>query len=209
MEGLDAARYTNYDFLPDCANSRTENVSTNGVVNAMPDPFLMLPPNQRICARNSGGGNCLSSEGACRNTALRDAFRPETPAGHTHVSVTDNYYIGVPVSGGSMYSDNAINSAHYEAYRSAIVAQTRALLVGTGNTLAQGVQVDWFSPGTRPSRPIVLPRSRTAADAGQRNDSPLLQPLLNRKRRYVEKPRAHDPELSRAHAGMVEQSRRV
>ncbi|OVZ24173.1 hypothetical protein CDO47_24200, partial [Pseudomonas aeruginosa] len=82
--------HTNYDFFPDCANPRTENVPTNGVMNAMPDPSLVLPPNRRICARN----------------------------------------------------DNAISDARYEAYRSAIVAQTRALLVGVGNALAQGAQAD-------------------------------------------------------------------
>ncbi|MDF5982613.1 hypothetical protein P4056_18315 [Pseudomonas aeruginosa] len=37
-EGFDVTWHTNYDFFPDCANPRTENVPTNGVMNAMPDP---------------------------------------------------------------------------------------------------------------------------------------------------------------------------
>ncbi|WVO96849.1 hypothetical protein V2193_30075 [Pseudomonas aeruginosa] len=75
-EGFDVTWHTNYDFFPDCANPRTENVPTNGVMNAMPDPSLVLPPNRRICARNGGGGDYLSNESAYRNTVLRDAFPP-------------------------------------------------------------------------------------------------------------------------------------
>ncbi|EPO9973802.1 TPA: hypothetical protein ACKTGI_004766 [Pseudomonas aeruginosa] len=141
-EGFDVTWHTNYDFFPDCANPRTENVPTNGVMNAMPDPSLVLPPNRRICARNGGGGDYLSNESAYRNTVLRDAFRMEIPAGHIHVPVMNNYYTGVPASGGGARNDNAISDARYEAYRSAIVAQTRALLVGVGNALAQGAQAD-------------------------------------------------------------------
>ncbi|CAB5558360.1 hypothetical protein N0687_27685 [Pseudomonas aeruginosa] len=141
-EGFDVTWHTNYDFFPDCANPRTENVPTNGVMNAMPDPSLVLPPNRRICARNGGGGDYLSNESAYRNTVLRDAFRLEIPAGHIHVPVMNNYYTGVPASGGGARNDNAISDARYEAYRSAIVAQTRALLVGVGNALAQGAQAD-------------------------------------------------------------------
>lgn len=95
-EGFDVTWHTNYDFFPDCANPRTENVPTNGVMNAMPDPSLVLPPNRRICARNGGGGDYLSNESAYRNTVLRDAFRLEIPAGHIHVPVMNNYYTGVP-----------------------------------------------------------------------------------------------------------------
>lgn len=141
-EGFDVTWHTNYDFFPDCANPRTENVPTNGVMNAMPDPSLVLPPNRLICARNGGGGDYLSNESAYRNTVLRDAFRLEIPAGHIHVPVMNNYYTGVPASGGGARNDNAISDARYEAYRSAIVAQTRALLVGVGNALAQGAQAD-------------------------------------------------------------------
>ncbi len=141
-EGFDVTWHTNYDFFPDCANPRTENVPTNGVMNTMPDPSLVLPPNRRICARNGGGGDYLSNESAYRNTVLRDAFRLEIPAGHIHVPVMNNYYTGVPASGGGARNDNAISDARYEAYRSAIVAQTRALLVGVGNALAQGAQAD-------------------------------------------------------------------
>ncbi len=141
-EGFDVTWHTNYDFFPDCANPRTENVPTNGVMNAMPDPSLVLPPNRRICARNGGGGDYLSNESAYRNTVLRDAFRLEIPAGHIHVPVMNNYYTGVPASGGGARNDNAISDARYEAYRSTIVAQTRALLVGVGNALAQGAQAD-------------------------------------------------------------------
>lgn len=141
-EGFDVTWHTNYDFFPDCANPRTENVPTNGVMNAMPDPSLVLPPNRRICARNGGGGDYLSNESAYRNTVLRDAFRLEIPAGHIHVPVMNNYYTGVPASGGGARNDNAISDARYEAYRSAIVAQTRVLLVGVGNALAQGAQAD-------------------------------------------------------------------
>ncbi|MFU1922069.1 hypothetical protein ACM6PT_33795, partial [Klebsiella pneumoniae] len=78
-EGFDVTWHTNYDFFPDCANPRTENVPTNGVMNAMPDPSLVLPPNRRICARNGGGGDYLSNESAYRNTVLRDAFRLDSP----------------------------------------------------------------------------------------------------------------------------------
>ncbi|MCW5455416.1 hypothetical protein IGA81_26685, partial [Pseudomonas aeruginosa] len=51
------------------------------------------------------------------------------------------YYTGSPASGGGARNDNAISDARY-AYRSAIVAQTRALLVGVGNALAQGAKAD-------------------------------------------------------------------
>ncbi|AVK06293.1 MULTISPECIES: hypothetical protein [Pseudomonas aeruginosa group] len=141
-EGFDVTWHTNYAFFPDCANPQTESVPSNGVMNAMPDPALVLPPNRRICARNGGGGDYLSNESAYRNTVLRDTFGLDIPAGHIHVPVMNNYYTGSPASGGGARNDNAISDARYEAYRSAIVAQTRALLVGVGNALAQGAKAD-------------------------------------------------------------------
>jgi hypothetical protein len=142
-EGFDVTLHTNYSYFPDCNNIATVNVPTSGVVNRMPDltatpaagTNAVVPPDPTWCARQGGGGDYLSNESAYRNTLLRDTFGLDIPAGHIHVPVMTNFFGGTPTTGGGTRDDNAITDARFEAYRTAIVAQGKALLVVIGNSL--------------------------------------------------------------------------
>jgi len=104
-------------------------------MNLMPDASTVIAPNPATCAQSGGGGSYLSNESAYRNTLLRDTFRIDIPAGHIHVPVMTNFFTGNPASGGGTRDDNAMTDARFEAYRTAIVAQTRNLLKVVGNNL--------------------------------------------------------------------------
>jgi hypothetical protein len=110
-------------------------VPSNGVVNLMPDVSTVPTPNATWCSRQGGGGDYLSNESAYRNTVLRDVFGLDIPAGHIHVPVMTNFFGGTANTGGGVRDDNAITDARFEAYRTAIVAQTKALLLVIGNSL--------------------------------------------------------------------------
>ena len=140
-EGFDVTWHTNYTYFPDCNNPATVAVPSTNVVNRMPDLTTtpaagtnpVIPPPATGCAQAGGGGNYLSNESAYRNTLLRDTFGLNIPAGHIHVPVMTNFF--TPATGGPR-DDNAITDARFEAYRTAIVAQTKALLVVVGNSLS-------------------------------------------------------------------------
>ena len=131
-EGFDVLWQTSFSYFPDCSVPDTVNVPTHRVFNAMPDLSTIPRPDPAWCARSGGGGSYLSNESAYRNTLLRDTFQLDIPAGHIHIPVMNNY-LG-PTTGG-VRNDNAITDSRYEAYRTAIVAQTRNLLVVIGNSL--------------------------------------------------------------------------
>ena len=134
-EGFNVTWHTNYTYFPDCTLPATVSVASNGVMNLMPDASTVLAPNPATCAQSGGGGSYLSNESAYRNTLLRDTFRIDIPAGHIHVPVMTNFFTGNPASGGGTRDDNAMTDARFEAYRTAIVAQTRNLLKVVGNNL--------------------------------------------------------------------------
>ncbi len=134
-EGFDVTWHTNYTYFPDCNDTATVSSPSTGVMNAMPEtpPVDPLPS---ACAYSGGGGNYLSNESAYRNTLMRDIFNlgPAFPAGHIHVPVMNNYYTGTGAIGGTR-NDNAISDERYEQYRTAIVQQTKNLLVVVGESL--------------------------------------------------------------------------
>ncbi len=134
-EGFNVTWHTNYGYFPDCNAPATVSVPSNNVMNSMPDLSTVSEPNPAWCSSSGGGGSYLSNESAYRNTVLRDVFRLNIPAGHIHVPVMNNYFGGTPTTAGGTRNDNAITDARYEAYRTAIVGQTKALLVEVGNTL--------------------------------------------------------------------------
>src|SRR5439155_24493858 len=113
----------------------TTTVPSNGVVNLMPDVSTVPAPPTTSCSRQGGGGDYLSNESAYRNTLLRDTFQLAIPAGHIHVPVMTNFFGGTAATGGGTRDDNAITDARFEAYRTAIVAQGKALLLVIGNSL--------------------------------------------------------------------------
>ncbi|MFS2053479.1 hypothetical protein ACEN8K_32025, partial [Variovorax sp. CT11-76] len=131
-EGFDVTWHTNYTYFADCGVATTTSVASNGVMNLMPDASLVTPPNLATCAQSGGGGNYLSNESAYRNTLLRDTFGIDIPAGHIHVPVMTNFYTAAT---GGVRDDNAMSDARFEAYRTAIVAQGKRLLVAVGNSL--------------------------------------------------------------------------
>ncbi|WP_027017171.1 hypothetical protein [Comamonas composti] len=134
-EGFDVTWHTNYGYFADCNVNVTTSVASNNVMNSLPDLSLVSEPDPGWCSSAGGGGNYLSNESAYRNTVLRDVFRLDIPAGHIHVPVMNNYFGGTPTTAGGTRNDNAITDARYEAYRTAIVTQTKALLIEAGNSL--------------------------------------------------------------------------
>ncbi|MEF7616751.1 hypothetical protein V4F39_22745 [Aquincola sp. MAHUQ-54] len=131
-EGFDVTWHTNYTYFPDCSLPATVSVPSNNVMNSMPDLSTVAAPDPAWCLSAGGGGNYLSNESAYRNTLLRDVFRLDIPAGHIHIPVMNNYYGGAV---GGTRNDNAMTDGRFEAYRTAIVAQTKALLTVVGNSL--------------------------------------------------------------------------
>ncbi|MFN6997952.1 MAG: hypothetical protein ACK4PH_27505, partial [Aquincola tertiaricarbonis] len=134
-EGFNVTWHTNYAYFPDCNDVTTVSVPSNGVMNLMPDLSTVVAPNLATCSRSGGGGDYLSNESAYRNTLLRDTFGLDIPAGHIHVPVMTNFFRGTPDTGGGVRDDNAMTDARFEAYRTAIVAQGKALLTVIGNSL--------------------------------------------------------------------------
>ncbi|WP_231638138.1 hypothetical protein [Piscinibacter sakaiensis] len=132
-EGFDVLWQTSFSYFPDCNAVDTVNVPTHTVFNAMPDLSTIPRPNPAWCSRNGGGGSYLSNESAYRNTLLRDTFMLDIPAGHIHIPVMNNYHSQAIT--GQPRNDNAITDSRYEAYRTAIVGQTKNLLVVVGNSL--------------------------------------------------------------------------
>lgn len=134
-EGFNVTWHTNYAYFPDCNDTATVSVPSNGVMNLMPDLNSVVAPSLATCSRSGGGGDYLSNESAYRNTLLRDTFQIDIPAGHIHVPVMTNFFGGTATTGGGTRDDNAMTDARFEAYRTAIVAQGKALLTVVGNSL--------------------------------------------------------------------------
>jgi hypothetical protein len=134
-EGFDVTWHTNYVYFANCTDPATVSVASNGVVNTMPDLSTVAAPSAAWCSRQGGGGDYLSNESAYRNTLLRDTFGLDIAAGHIHVPVMTNFFGGTVNSGGGVRDDNAITDARFEAYRTAIVTQAKALLLVIGNSL--------------------------------------------------------------------------
>jgi len=134
-DGFNVTWHTNYTYFPNCAAPETVSVASNGVMNLMPDASTVVAPNPATCSQSGGGGSYLSNESAYRNTLLRDTFALTVPAGHIHVPVMTNFFGGTVTTGGGARDDNAVSDARFEAYRTAIVAQTKNLLLVVGNTL--------------------------------------------------------------------------
>lgn len=134
-EGFNVTWHTNYTYFPDCANVATVSVPSNNVMNLMPDLATIVAPPLTSCSRQGGGGDYLSNESAYRNTLLRDTFGLDIPAGHIHTPVMTNFFGGTAGTGGGTRNDNAITDPRFEAYRTAIVAQTKSLLLVIGNSL--------------------------------------------------------------------------
>jgi hypothetical protein len=147
-DGFDVTYHTNYTYFPNCGALETLSKPSNGVVNRMPD-FLpttldpydptntsVVPPKPEWCSRQGGGGDYLSNESAYRNTVLRDTFGLSIPAGHIHTPVMTNFFGGTPTTGGGTRDDNAITDPRFEAYRTAIVAQGKSLVMVVANSLA-------------------------------------------------------------------------
>lgn len=134
-EGFDVTWHTNYTYFPDCSNPATMASPSTNLMNAMP-ATPPVDPAPSACAQAGGGGNYLSNESAYRNTLMRDTFNrgPSFPAGHIHVPVMNNYYTGTGAIGGTR-NDNAISDGRYEQYRTAIVQQTKNLMVVVGQSL--------------------------------------------------------------------------
>ncbi|MDB6002656.1 MAG: hypothetical protein JWP52_4355 [Rhizobacter sp.] len=147
-EGFNVTLHSNYTYFPDCTKVDTLSKPSNGVNNRMPDnvpstldPYdptnpAVVAPKAEWCSRQGGGGDYLSNESAYRNTVLRDTFGLDIPAGHIHVPVMTNFFGGTPTTGGGTRDDNAVTDARFEAYRTAIVAQGKNLIVTIGNSLA-------------------------------------------------------------------------
>ncbi|MBE0548253.1 MAG: hypothetical protein IH627_11510 [Rubrivivax sp.] len=135
-EGFDVTWHTNYTYFSDCNVPTTTTQPSTNLMNRMPDMSTVPVPNPAWCSQAGGGGNYLSNESAYRNTLLRDTFGLDIPAGHIHVPVMTNFFGGTPETGDGTRNDNAITDPRFEAYRTAIVAQTKALLVVVGNSLA-------------------------------------------------------------------------
>lgn len=134
-EGFDVTWHTNYTYFPDCSQTPTVAIPTNGVNNSLPDVSTLTYPNLAWCFRQGGGGDYLSNESAYRNTLLRDTFGLSIPAGHIHTPVMTNFFGGTAATGGGTRDDNAITDARFEAYRTAIVAQGTRLVQIVGESL--------------------------------------------------------------------------
>jgi hypothetical protein len=132
-EGFNVTQHTNYTYFANCNLPQTTSVQSNGFMNVMPNNNSVVAPLTTVFSQSGGGGNYLSNESAYRNVLLRDVFGLDIPAGHIHVPVMTNFFGNGGTPGAR--DDNAITDARFEAYRTAIVQQTRNLLVVVGNSL--------------------------------------------------------------------------
>jgi pyrrolidone-carboxylate peptidase len=132
--------HTNYGIFVDrnCALTQTMNRNTP-VPLAFPPPTLPIPPHAEECARSGGGGDYLSNEVAYRNTLMRDTFGLKIPAGHIHVPTMTRFIGNTPPNNSSSSNPLAITDSTFEAYRDAIVEQTRRLIFVAAQNLNEGV----------------------------------------------------------------------
>lgn len=117
-EGFPVVRNTAFTEFPNCASTErvTRNAAPEGsIVPAQPG----TPPSPGSCAYAGGGGTYLSNESAYRNTLLRDRLERDIPAGHIHTPIMQHFGPDNPY---------APSDASFDAWRTAIVAQTSALV---------------------------------------------------------------------------------
>lgn len=110
---------TDYRYFPDCDAGEETYVSQRE--DKYPPARQPAPPPQDSCARSGGGGAYLSNESAYRNTLLRDWAALDIPAGHIHTPDMQHFQ-----------TDFAVTDATFEAWRDAIVAQSRELIAVVG-----------------------------------------------------------------------------
>ncbi|MDR2997942.1 MAG: hypothetical protein LBU78_07475 [Microbacterium sp.] len=106
---------TDYSYFADCSSPAVTNVSQRETT--YPPSVAPTPPPADSCSRNGAGGAYLSNESAYRNTLLRDRLGLDIPAGHIHTPGMQNFE-----------SDFGVSDATFDAWRTAIAAQTRQLI---------------------------------------------------------------------------------
>ncbi|AWS48852.1 hypothetical protein [Streptosporangium sp. 'caverna'] len=116
--------HTNYTQFPDCA-STTRVTRNNPPPVEYPPATAPIPPDPGSCSYSGGGGNYLSNESAYRNTLLRDRMGLDIPAGHIHTPDMQHFE-----------TDFKPSDATFDAWRLAIVAQTRNLIHAVADTVS-------------------------------------------------------------------------
>lgn len=112
---------TNYSYFADCSSPQVTSVNQREL--SYPPSSAPTPPPAQSCARSGAGGAYLSNESAYRNTLLRDRMGLSIPAGHIHTPDMQHFE-----------SDFGVSDATFDAWRSAIAAQTRQLIHVVGET---------------------------------------------------------------------------
>ncbi|MBF4567290.1 hypothetical protein ITJ57_00810 [Plantibacter sp. VKM Ac-2880] len=110
---------TDYRYFPDCDAGEETYVSQRE--DTYPPAHQPTPPPQDSCARGGGGGAYLSNESAYRNTLLRDRAGLDIPAGHIHTPDMQHFD-----------HEFAVTDPTFEAWRDAIIAQSRELIAVVG-----------------------------------------------------------------------------
>lgn len=110
---------TNYSYFADCTVPTVTTV--NQRETSYPPSTDPVPPPDGSCARSGAGGSYLSNESAYRNTLLRDRLDRDIPAGHIHTP--DMQHFETPFG---------VSDPTFDAWRTAIVAQTIELVVLAG-----------------------------------------------------------------------------
>jgi pyrrolidone-carboxylate peptidase len=136
-DGFRVVWHTNYSYYADCSVSSTQS-RNSPVPIVFPPPTLPIPPGSQECARSGGGGDYLSNEVAYRNTLMRDTFGLAIPAGHIHVPVMTRFGTNPDGPFNNNQNPTAITDSTFEAYRDAIVEQTRRLIFVAGQNLNEG-----------------------------------------------------------------------
>lgn len=106
---------TSYAYFPSCDAGSVEHVDQSE--DTYPPAVAPTPPPEGSCALSGGGGTYLSNESAYRNTLLRDRSGLDIPAGHIHTPDMQHFA-----------TDFAVTDPTFEAWRDAIVAQSRELV---------------------------------------------------------------------------------
>lgn len=110
---------TNYTYFPDCESADLGDAFQRE--DTYPPAVEPTAPPQDSCARSGGGGAYLSNESGYRNTLLRDRAGLDIPAGHIHTPDMQHFD-----------TEFAATDATFEAWRDAIVAQSRQLIEVVG-----------------------------------------------------------------------------
>jgi pyrrolidone-carboxylate peptidase len=130
--------HTNYRVFTDCSDPNSV-ITRNSPTVKFPPESLPIPPAAEECSRSGGGGDYLSNEVAYRNTLMRDTFGLSIPAGHIHVPTMTRFIGNTPPNNSSSSNPGAITDSTFEAYRDAIVEQTRRLIFVAAQNLNEGV----------------------------------------------------------------------